>query len=125
MGRRALGSLWLTLAVGGWLNLYWLMHVSAPEHHGASMAGHWFDAMPLCAGCLLMLALLVLLVLARPVLVLGSELWLRLVAGRALRPRLAPWTGLPLGCLAPKFDRPPILASGHGERAPPLAPAPT
>jgi hypothetical protein len=124
MGRRALCLLWLPLAAGGWLNAYWLMHLLAPDPHGAAMAGHSLGPLHLCGACVLMLALLLVLIIARPVLVLGSELELRLAAGRAPRPRLALVAPLLLIWLAPELARPPILASGHSERAPP-PPAPT
>jgi hypothetical protein len=124
MGRRVSWPVWSTLAAFGWLSAYWLLHVSAPADHKAGMGGHLFDAMPLCAGCVVMLALLLGLVLARPVLVLGSELSLRLAARCAVRPRFALVRALPLIWLAPDLDRPPILATGHGERGPPLVPAP-
>jgi hypothetical protein len=115
---------WFPLAAFGWLSASWLLHGLAPEHHEAGMVGHWFDAMPLCAGCVVMLALLLGLVLVRPVLVLGSELAQRLAAGCAVRPRFALVRALPLIWLAPDLGRPPILATGHGERGPPLVPAP-
>ena len=124
MGRRVSWPVWFPLAAFGWLSAVWLLHGLAPEHHEAGMVGHWFDAMPLCAGCVVMLALLLGLVLARPVLVLGSELALRLAAGCGVRPRFALVRALPLIWLAPDLDRPPILATGHGERGPPPVPAP-
>jgi hypothetical protein len=124
MGRRALCLVCPPLAVCGWLGAYWLMHALAPEHHEARIVAHWYDAMHLCAGCVPMLALLLGLVLGRAVLVLGSELGLRLAAGCGLRPRFALPRALPLIWLAPELGRPPILASGHAERGPPLEPAP-
>jgi hypothetical protein len=125
MGRRALWVPWPLLAAGGWLIAHWLMHVLAPDSHEPGMVGHSFLALHLCAACVLTLALLLVLLLAGPVLALGSELRLRLAAGRAPRPSLALLPHLPLMWPAPHLDRPPILASGHGERAPPPAPAPT
>jgi hypothetical protein len=109
----------LPLAVAAWLGAYWLMHLLVPDHHGDSMVGETVGPLHLCGACVLLLALLVVLISARPVLVLGSELEVRLAVGRAPRLRFALLPPLPLIWLAPDLARPPILASGHGGRAPP------
>jgi hypothetical protein len=124
MGRRLLWLLWLPLAAGGWLIAHWLMHaVVATEHHEGEMvseaAHHSVGTVHMCAACATMLLLFVALLLARPALVLGYELGQRLVA--RLAPRPPAWTIAPQlpAWLEPQLARPSILATGHGERAPP------
>jgi hypothetical protein len=119
MGRRALWLLSLPLAAGVWLSAHWLMDLLASDSHEARTVRESVGPLHLCGACVLILALLLVLIIARPVLVLGSELELRLAAGRAPRARIALLAPLPLIWSVPELALPPILASGHGERAPP------
>jgi hypothetical protein len=123
MGRRIMWLLSLPLAAGGWLTAHWLMHVVVANdgHEGRmlSEAGHQsYGAAHLCVACALMLVLLLALTLTRPVLVLRYELGQRLAARLAPRPLVLP-APLLSAWLEPELARPPILATGHGERAPP------
>jgi len=58
-------------------------------------------------------------VLARAVLALGHALGHRLAAARARRPSARAAAPLRRAWPEPELARPPILATGHGERAPP------
>jgi hypothetical protein len=60
------------------------------------------------------------LLAARAVLALGHLLGRALPAPRSPRPRARAIERNPLGRLEPELTRPPILATGHGERGPPL-----
>jgi hypothetical protein len=61
------------------------------------------------------------LLVARTVLTLGHQLGRALAAPRPPRPRADAIAPNPLARLEPELARPPILATGHGERGPPLA----
>ena len=61
---------------------------------------------------------LVVLALARAVLAIGYALGWELGVARAPRPLAAPLAAAPRA-LAPEIARPPVLATGHGGRAPP------
>jgi hypothetical protein len=124
MGRRIVWLLSFPLAVCVWFAAHWLMHVvSAPDRHHSRMAeaGHQgFEPGYMCAACALLVLLLLTLMLTRPALVLGYELGQRLAA--RLVPRPFTWTAPPASRRhEPELFRPPILATGHGERAPPRA----
>jgi hypothetical protein len=116
MGRRTL-LLSVPLAAAGWLTAHWLTHMIVGPEHGHMH--HYLGFAPMCAACVLMLVLLLALVLARPVLALGYELGERFVIVRA--PRAPVWAMPPLlpALPEPSLARPPVLATGHGGRAPP------
>jgi hypothetical protein len=61
------------------------------------------------------------LLAARAVLALGHELGRALSGPRSPRPQVRAIALNPLCRPAPELARPPILATGHGERGPPLA----
>lgn len=61
------------------------------------------------------------LVVARAVLALGHRLGRAIEAPRSPRLRARAIAWIPLGRLEPELARPPILATGHSERGPPLA----
>ena len=63
------------------------------------------------------------LLAARAVLALGHEVGRALAAPRSLRPATCPIVLNALDRLEPELARPPILATGHSERGPPLAAA--
>jgi hypothetical protein len=125
MGRlRFVWVLSLPLYAGAWLAAHWLMHAVAPDRPEERMvadAGHGFLlAAPLCAACASMMMLLVVILLARPAITLGYELAERLRVGCGPRPPA--WYAPPLqpAWPAPELGRPPILATGHSGRAPPV-----
>jgi hypothetical protein len=61
------------------------------------------------------------LLVARAVLALGHVLGRAIAVPRSPRPRARAVAWNPLARLEPELARPPILATGHGERGPPLA----
>jgi hypothetical protein len=112
MGRRITWLLSPLAVAVGWSTAHALTY-GLPGHHLAHevTAG----SAPLCAATAMMV-LLLLLVGVRPAIVLGR----RLAIGRA--PRAFAWaTPAAPAWPAPELARPPILATGHGERAPPFA----
>jgi hypothetical protein len=99
------------------------MHAVAPERPEGAMAAegahHALSAAPLCAACASMMLLLLVLLIARPAVALGYELAERLGAGCAPLAWHAPQQPQRLW-VAPDLARPPILATGHSGRGPPL-----
>jgi hypothetical protein len=116
MGRRITWLLSPLAVAVGWSAAHALTY-GMPGHHLA----HDVTAgpAPLC-GATAMTLLLVVLLLIRPVLALGYELRQRFATGWAPRPPVWAAPALP-GRTEPERARPSVLATGHGERAPPFA----
>jgi hypothetical protein len=121
--RRVVWLLSLPFAVGAWVVAHWLMHLTAadrPEGRMLADAGqHSLGPAYACAACATMVFLLIVLLLARPAFVFGCELGQRLLVGHVPRP--SAWRAPPLlpALVQADLGRPPILATNHGERAPP------
>ena len=123
---RCRGPWWLAppLGVAGWLGVRGLADPLGASDAHAAMGDGGYGALHLCGACVLMLALLVLIVLGRPVLRLGLEHEVPLVPVRAPRPRPGRSDPLRLIVLGPTPSRPPMRGRGRVVRAPPAAPTP-